>query len=152
MRTIQLTHDYPFPASDVWNVAIDYDCLAEVMQGLIKFDGLPTGQAGLGQSISVMVSLFGRLPAQPYHMEIVEFNPDRMIMISSEQGAGVKSWHHRLQVTTTPTGSRLTDRIEIDAGWMTWPFTLWAKYLYKKRHAPRLRILDRWSHEIGDGG
>ena len=40
-----------------------------------------------------------------------------------------------------PGGSRLTDRIEIDAGLLTPLFVMWARYLYKARHKPRMRML-----------
>lgn len=145
MRKIHLTHTYTFPARNVWDVAIDYDCLAEVMQGLVTFEGLPKGRVEQGQSSTVMVSLFGKLPAQPYHMDVVTFDDDAMTFTSSERGAGVRSWHHTLRVEQTETGSRLLDTIEIDAGWRTALFVLWARFLYAKRHAPRQRILERSS-------
>lgn len=143
MRIVYLKHEYPFLARDVWEVATDYDCLAEVMKGMITFEGLPKGRIKAVQSASVMVSLFGRLPAQPYHMEVVAFDDKAMTLTSSEIGAGVKSWRHTLQDLPTETGCTLTDRIEIEAGMLTIPFALWAKVLYAKRHKPRLCILER---------
>ncbi|WP_371171319.1 SRPBCC family protein [Aliiroseovarius sp. 2305UL8-7] len=146
MRTIRLTHDYPYSAREVWEVAIDYDYLAEAMDGLVRFEGLPNGKVQASQSMTVMVSLFGKLPAQPYHMEVVDFDDDAMRLVSSEWGAGVKSWQHTLQVTSTQTGCTLSDTIQIDAGWFTRPFSVWAKFLYKHRHKPRMEILDRTCH------
>lgn len=143
MRSIELAHDYPYSARKVWDVAIDYDCLAEAMDGLIRFEALPSGKVQAGQSMTVMVSLFNRLPAQPYHMEVVEFDDTAMRLVSSERGAGVNSWRHRLRVEATQTGSTLFDTIEIDAGWLTMPVSVWAKFLYKRRHNPRLAILAR---------
>ena len=35
------------------------------------------------------------------------------------------------------------DRIEIDAGLMTPVFAAWARYLYRARHAPRVKLLQR---------
>ncbi|MEP1766764.1 MAG: SRPBCC family protein [Sulfitobacter sp.] len=143
MRTISLTHDYAAPARDVWEIAIDYECLSEVTAGLVTFEGLPAGRVQAGQSMTVMVSLFGRLPAQPYHMEVLVFDDEKMHFQSSELGAGVKCWNHTLRVIPTENGSQLSDTIEIEAGWATPLFALWARYLYAKRHAPRLRILQR---------
>ena len=143
MQTIHLVHDYDASARDVWDVAIDYTYLAEVMEGRVTFTGLPKGKVCAGQSLTVMVSLFGKLPAQPYHMEVVEFDDEGMSFTSSERGAGVKSWHHSLRVQDTETGSQLIETIEIDAGWMTRVFAAWAKFLYRKRHEPRVRILNR---------
>lgn len=111
------------------------------MARLATFEGLPTGRTATGQTMNVMVSLFGKLPKQPYYMEILACDDERMILRTFEQGAGVKSWRHTLTVTETPSGSRLTDSIEIDAGLMTPIFALWAKYLYSARHKPRLKLL-----------
>lgn len=141
MKTVTLTHHYKSPARDVWALATNYGVLAEVMRGLITFTGLPEGRTYTGQSVTVMVSLFGKLPPQPYHMEVLECDDQAMILRSAERGAGVKSWQHTLQVMETEDGCSLSDRIEIDAGWLTTPFAWWARYLYKKRHAPRLRLL-----------
>lgn len=113
------------------------------MTGIASFKGLPTGRTKTGQTLNVMVSLFGKFPDQPYAMEILECDDDRMILRSSEHGAGVKSWRHTLTVTETESGSRLRDHIEIDAGLMTSVFALWAKYLYGARHKPRLAYLQR---------
>lgn len=141
MSTISLVHNYPVSADKLWNLVVDYDALHQVMKGIISFDGLPNGRAQTGHQINVMVSLFGRLPKQPYYMEILECDDQRRIMRSSEKGAGVKSWFHTLSVETTPEGSRLAESISIDAGLLTPLFTAWAGYLYRARHKPRLRLL-----------
>ena len=111
------------------------------MKGLVSFDGLPSGKTSTGHKFDVMVSLFGKLPKQPYFMEVVECDDQNMVLRSSEHGAGVKEWRHTLRVIKTETGSRLIDRIEIDAGLLTRAFALWAKFLYSARHKPRLRLL-----------
>lgn len=141
MKTVRLSHDYDASPARLWALATDFAALEEVMKGLIRFEGLPEGRTETGMKTDVMVSLFGKLPAQPYHMEVLECDDDAMILRSSEKGAGVKSWNHTLTVTPTGTGSRLTDHIEIDAGWLTPLFAAWARYLYSKRHAPRQRLL-----------
>ncbi|MQQ10463.1 hypothetical protein GFB49_18520 [Epibacterium sp. SM1979] len=123
-------------------MATDYAALSEVMEGLVSFEGLPAGRTQTGQRLEVMVSLFGKLPAQPYRMEVLECDNQRMILRSSERGAGVKTWLHSLKVTKIETGSRLHDRIEIDAGMLTPVFALWARYLYRARHKPRLRLFE----------
>jgi len=141
MKTITLTHNYATDPDTLWQKVTDYTCLAKVMEGIIAFEGLPSGRTFTGQKCEVMVSLFGKLPAQPYTMEILECDDDARILRSSEKGAGVKSWHHRLTVQSTPEGARLTDQIEIDAGLLTPLFAIWARYLYRARHKPRLRML-----------
>ena len=141
MRTVKVVNKYNATPEQLWMLATDYDALGEIMQGIASFEGLPSGRTQTGQKLNVMVSLFGKLPSQPYAMEVLECDDARMILRSSEHGAGVKSWHHTLTVSETETGSRLTDNIEIDAGLMTPVFALWAKYLYSARHKPRLKLL-----------
>ncbi|MBU2981702.1 SRPBCC family protein [Lentibacter algarum] len=141
MKTVYVESNYPVPAAELWALATDYGALAQVMQGIAAFEGLPKGRAVTGQKLNVMVSLFGKLPNQPYFMEVLECDDERMILRSSEKGAGVKSWKHTLEVTETADGSRLSDKIDIDAGWLTSIFAVWAKYLYSARHKPRLKLL-----------
>lgn len=141
MKTVVLEHKYAAPAEDVWALATDLDALKEIMKGVVTFQGLPSGRVYQGQKITVQVSLFGQLPPQPYFMEVLKCDDDAMILQSSETGAGVKSWRHTLTVEPLPSGSRLRDFIEIEAGWMTPAFALWARFLYRKRHEPRVRIL-----------
>jgi hypothetical protein len=143
MRSVLVENDYTASPARLWAVATDYDALSEIMQGIASFEGLPKGRTRTGQKMTVMVALFGKLPKQPYYMEILECDDNRMILRSSEKGAGVKSWHHTLTVSETAAGSRLTDRIEIDAGMLTPLFALWAKYLYRARHKPRQQFLQR---------
>ncbi|MBM7068261.1 SRPBCC family protein [Actibacterium sp. 188UL27-1] len=140
-RTIILTHHYPASADDVWALATDLDSFPEVMKGVATFTGLPGGQIAQGQKISVQVSILGILPAQPYHMDVVECDPAARMFRSLEHGAGVKSWQHELTVTPTETGATLTDHVIINAGLLTPLFVLWARYVYGARHKPRLRLL-----------
>ncbi len=141
MKTVLVESEYPVSTNRLWALVTDYGALAEVMKGIATFEGLPPGRSATGQTMNIMVSLFGKLPKQPYTIDIVECDDDRMILRSSEKGSGVKSWRHTLTVTQTTTGCRLTDCIEIDAGLLTPVFARWAKYLYGARHKPRLELL-----------
>ena len=113
MKPVTLCHDYPYAPVRVWQLATDYGALAQVMEGVVSFKGLPDGRVYTGQNISVMVSLFGKLPAQPYSMEVLDCDDTNMVLRSSEKGAGVKSWRHTLRVVETEIECQLIDRIEI---------------------------------------
>lgn len=149
--TVTLSHDYPYPAPEVWAVATDLDHLKTVTEGLLVFRGLPSGEIFQGQHIRVEVSLFGKLPFQPYEMNVVSFDTAGMRFQSHEIGAGVKSWCHTLRVVPTEDGSRIEEQIEIDAGILTPLFAAWARFLYRRRHAPRLRILQTAAPNRGAG-
>lgn len=140
-RVVELTHDYPVEAGRVWELATSYDALAKVMEGRASFEGLPEGRTISGQKMDVMVRVLGFMPPQPYHMHVVECDDDAMLLRSHERGAGVKSWHHTLRVVPTTDGCRLTDHIEIEAGWLTPLFAAWARFMYGARDMPRRRLL-----------
>lgn len=142
MKTVLVQNDYSVRATRLWKLATDYQALTEIMEGLATLDGLPIGRAQTGQRLDVMVSLFGKLPKQPYCIEVLECDDAQMILRTSERGSGVKEWRHTLTVIETATGSRLCDQIEIDAGLLTPLFALWAKFLYGARHPRRLRLLE----------
>jgi len=140
--TVDLYHDYAAPARDVWDVATDFAAFADVMDGIVSFSGMPTqGRCATGQVFDVKVRLFGKLPPQDYHMEVELCDDDAMMFQSRERGAGIKRWDHRLTVSSVENGSILHDHIEIDAGLMTPLYRLWAKFVYTRRHKPRLRLL-----------
>ncbi|WP_282078600.1 SRPBCC family protein [Epibacterium ulvae] len=149
-KIVNLTHFYPYTARQVWDVATDLDHLSTVTAGLLAFRDLPSGAIHQGQHLKVQVSLFGKLPYQPYEMTVLECDKDKMAFRSNESGAGVKSWRHSLVVLPQDEGScRIEEQIEIDAGVMTWVFAAWAQFMYRKRHAPRLRILARGATQTG---
>lgn len=141
-RTLTLTHDYPAPARAVWDIATDMESYREAMGRLMAFDGLPSGTIEEGQRVDLRVSLFGIMPWQDYSMTVEACDHDAMTFQSDEHGAGVRSWRHHLSVEDTAHGSRLTDRVEVDAGWKTPLFALWARVVYRARHKPRLRMLE----------
>lgn len=140
--TVKLSHDYSFPAEQVWAIATDLDHLRTVTNGLLTFRDMPSGRIHEGQHLKVQVSLFGKLPYQPYEMTVVTCDQANMSFQSEEVGAGVKSWRHALIVVPTKSGSRIEEEITIDAGITTWILAAWARFLYRKRHAPRLHILE----------
>ncbi|WP_420860961.1 SRPBCC family protein [Algirhabdus cladophorae] len=140
MKTIHSTHYYDVPPERLWALVTDFGALEYVMKGLIAFKGAPQGRTFTGQKADVQVSVMGLLPYQDYTMEVILCDDDAMQMNSSEKGAGVKSWRHSLQVVADGQGARLHDTIEIDAGLMTPIFAAWARYMYRARHKPRLKL------------
>lgn len=144
-RRVTLRHVYDARPEQLWAIATDFDCLAEAMRGLVRFEGLPEGGLHQGQVIDVRVSLFGILPAQPYRMELLEYDPEQMCFLSDEKGMGVDRWRHRMLIKASGSGAELIDEIEIDAGWRTGVLAAWARYMYGRRHKPRLAMLARQS-------
>ena len=87
-RTILLHHSYPVPPEKLWQLVISYGALQEVMKGLISFTGLPAGNSETGQAFEVQVSPIGKLPPQPYFMEVFEYNMKLMSYARPNAGQG----------------------------------------------------------------
>lgn len=140
---VRQSHSYPQPADLVWQMATDFGHLSEVTRGMVIFRGLPYGRPHPGQLLEVEVWLFGLLPCQPYEMELVDLDEADRRFTSSEKGAGVRRWEHRLQVVETATGARIDESLTIDAGRLAPAFAAGARRLYQRRHRPRLHLLGR---------
>lgn len=119
MKTVFLNHIYANSAEDVWRVTTDFGCLRQAVRGLLSFEGLSEGSLHEGQVLDVKVSMFGVLPAQPYRMELIAFDPKNLTFNLKEFGMGVKHWQHRLRIVPHANGAELIDEIEIEAGWRT---------------------------------
>ena len=138
---IDLVHDYAAPPAQVWAVATDLACLQKAMKGIVRYHGLPNAPLALGQVIRTEFQAFSIGPRTPWTMEIVRFDAADMRLLSHEHGGVVKSWNHTINVTPTPDGARLHDHIEIEAGALTPLYAAWARFMYARRHKPRLRML-----------
>lgn len=142
-QLVKLEHEYQQNARQVWHVATNIQYFEKIMRGLVSFRGLPKAPLHEGQVLQLQVSLFGILPYQPYHINIVTFDEDKMQFCSMEKGVGVHLWRHELRVMPNgdDSGCKIIEQIEIDAGVSTPIFVLWAQFLYKKRHPRRLSLL-----------
>ena len=134
---------YDTCAPKLWTVATDYNLLSELMTGLVRFDGLPSEPMMEGQRLDIEVSLLGLLPKKPYRIDVIECEPEMMIMRTRENGHGIAMWDHTTAIVKNGEGARWIDVIEIEAGWLTWPATIWAKVIYTTRHRRRRRMLRR---------
>ena len=138
---VHVEGDFAVPPERLWADATDYGWLARICAPLVAFEGLPAGRCKPGQKLDLKVRIFGWLPAQDYRIEIVDFDDAAMCMRSQESGSGVDSWRHTITVEPCETGSRLTDHVEIEAGWRTPVIAAWARYLYRHRHRRRRQLL-----------
>ncbi len=144
-KPVVVTHHYDAPPEAVWHIATDFRSFAEAMKGIATFEGMPEdGKVAAGQTFDVKVRLFGWMPPMDYHMTVVACDDEAHTFQSAEHGGSIRSWEHHLSITPNATGSTLTDRIFIDAGLSTWAMRLWARFVYRRRHAPRVRMLQTW--------
>lgn len=137
MQTIIIQHDYPVPPARLWAVAMDYAGLDRL---LCRARGGPDVQpTATGQRLRIHISILGA--ARAHFVEVVECDGNRRILRTTETGKGGRRWRHTLAVTPAGSGSRLTDRIEIEAGFLNPVLSLWARHHFRARHLARLRLL-----------
>lgn len=140
-RTIRIESTYAASPDALWAFAKDFTQLAPVSEGSVEFRGLPTEPVVQGQVVDFEVKPFYARAFKPYRVTMLEVDDTARAFLSSEEGAGVKSWRHRLSVLPEGSGSRQIDVIEIDAGLMTPLVALLARRMYKKRAKARARLL-----------
>ena len=140
-KTLTFEHRYPVSADRLFDLVCDLDTLHAVTRPWIQFHHLPSGPVHTGQVVDVAISLLGLLPVRPYRMRVTLCDRSTRRMQTHEDGAGIHSLIHDLQVCPDGTGARLLDRIEIDAGWKTGLLAMLAWGLYRWRHHVRLRLL-----------
>lgn len=140
---VKLSHDYGGGTSPdrLFAVATDWECLRESVRGLITYRNLPDDPLHQGQTVETAFSLFGIMPWQDWTMEVVAFDPSARHVASHEFGGPVRRWDHKMTAVATEEGARLVDEIEIDAGLMTPIYAAWGRFMYARRHEPRLKML-----------
>lgn len=142
IKVVELSFKYALDAERVWEISSDWRALEYVTSGMVSFRGLPRRQMATGDMLDVEVSMFGLLPWTPYRIEMILVDHAARMYLSEEHGNGVKTWSHRHSVTPTGTGCTVTDRIEIDAGRLTFFAAWWARIMYQRRHPARMRLLE----------
>lgn len=147
-KIVRLEHLYNYSPEKVWAVATDWTCLKEAVKGLIVYHGLPEYEPiASGQVIKTQFQLFGILPRQDWTMEILVYDDPKFTLQSHEYGGAVTQWDHNLSIAPNEAGCTLVDEITIDAGASTGIYAMWAKFMYSRRHAPRLAMLARRAQE-----
>ncbi|MEZ5961594.1 MAG: hypothetical protein R3C30_14390 [Hyphomonadaceae bacterium] len=142
MATVQLSHDYPLSAAELFARIVRYDELTEAMRNIATYQGMPDGEAHFGQKFTVNVKLRGWLPTPPWTIEVVRRDDAARVLASIERGGPVKRWAHTITIQDKPGGgSTMRDVIAIDAGLLTGFYVGQARAMYEARHAARRKLL-----------
>mgnify|MGYP000524797048 CR=1 FL=1 len=147
MKTVSITNSYKVAPSEIWKIVVNYSDLRTIAGRAISFEGLPDGEITQGQSVTATISLLGLLPRQAYSIDITKRDDFNFVLCTQEHGAGLTNWNHTVKIWESCGTSYLVDIVEIDAGWLTMLATLWAKFIYRRRHAPRRLLLDKLAYQ-----
>lgn len=91
------------------------------------------------------LNLFGILPLgrQVISVSFPEPSPGSFCVRDNGRGTLVRTWDHTIEITTQPGGgSTYTDRVFIDAGWLTGPIRLFARLFYAHRQRRLKRLVE----------
>ena len=134
---IRIEAAYAEDPDAVFRSAVRYDELAEAMQGIAAYEGLPPGEAQEGQTFDVTVTFWGWMKNPPHTIHVETRDDAARLLQSREHGGWIKRWDHRLQVLPDERGARWVDEIVIDGGWRTFTAAMFARYVYTTRHKAR---------------
>lgn len=141
-RTIVVEADYDLSADAVWTNILSYRALSDAMAREAIYDGLPEGDAQVGDAFDVIVRFKDWRPNQNWHIRVVERDDAARRLRTQEHGGLVRSWAHTLTVTPRAEGGcRYRDTVAIDAGWLTSIVATTARKMYEKRHVARKALL-----------
>jgi hypothetical protein len=101
---------------------------------------LPTGwNAGERYEFSMRAS--GFIPLGRHSIFLEEISKDRLRIQSREKGIIVRRWDHLIGLEPAEEGTKYTDEVVVEAGWLTGPVAWWAKILYRQRQRRWQRLL-----------
>ncbi len=146
MKSIQHSVDLDAPVDVVWRAIQRPESFVHVAGSWLRFPAAErrTDAWKDGGTARGVLLYFGWLPLQRYNIEIISIDDETRTLVSSEHGGVVRSWAHTIYVEKLSEGTcRYTDRVDIDAGWLTWFAVAFANpfYRYRQRRWRRLARL-----------
>lgn len=87
-----------------------------------------------GETVVGWVFLFGFIPFARHHLHVAAIDESTRTLSSQEHGGVITTWNHDIIITPLDeTTCEYRDRIEIDAGNLTWLVGLYARGFYAMR-------------------
>lgn len=124
------------PAGAVWAAVKTPSAFRTVTRRLLTMPSIahrdePWSQ---GETVVGWVFLFGIVPFSRHHLHIARIDDAARCLSSREHGGMLRRWDHDILVEPLDARScRYTDRIEIEAGFVTPVVVLWARWFYAMR-------------------
>lgn len=133
------------PPESIFPRLLEVGTLAHVAAPWLRFRpvGEPVTRWAVGVSHRFQLSLFGLVPLGSHEIELVTIDADEGLLESEERGRMASTWNHRITIDAVPGGSRMTDRVELEAGALTPLVRAFAWVFYRHRQ-------QRWRDLIDD--
>ncbi len=148
MASLELTTYLDAPPERVWAEVRTSRLLAYVAKGFIRFKPLKgdvfpeTWEPG---EYRAWMFLFGWLPIgwQAIRIEIPESQGPVYRLRDNGYSPLIRRWDHWITLEAEGPGTLYTDRLDLDAGLLTWPVALFARIFYAHRQRRWRRLVAR---------
>ncbi len=128
---------YRDQADALFERASHFSDLIDGSTGTLTFKGLPAVQMEEGTTYTAELSALGFIKQRDFQIRIDRLCQCARVLETTQTSALIRSWHHHIQIKSTPTGSVWIDRITIDAGLVTPILTRFAAGVLRQRHNNR---------------
>ena len=143
MKTVTVSSYYEYDPEDFWRLIQKPSTLNFITQGFVSFDWLdPLSEDWIeGVVYRVRFKIFGIIPMGGIHsLKIEKIDHMDKILRSQESNDLIQIWNHDLIVQKENDFTKYTDRIDIEAGFLTCFVCIFAKCFYRHRQR-RLNLL-----------
>lgn len=131
----------------MWEELQKASSLVRVASPILKFkpktgDAFPKKWAP-GTEYRFRLWLFGVIPMGSHHIKIVKLDKEKRTLISNEHGGLARTWNHLIQFESIDEDAiQYMDKIEIQAGLLTFPIWLFAHFFYRHRQRKWKKLLE----------
>ena len=125
------------PANWAWEALKRRDTFLFITRGIMRYrgaDSWPEILMASGVEIETAVYPIGIFPGISDRIAIVSVDEEAMEVRTNESGGLIRIWNHTMKVEPlTESRCRYSDRIELDAGWLTPIIWSFASLFYRYR-------------------
>lgn len=152
---VLLSTELDAPAPSVWEAAKRSATLLHVARGMLGFAGAHRfpEEWREGDVVRSRLVIFNLLPAWSHELRIARVDEPGREIYSNEGDVLVRVWNHRIRVEgISPSCSRYTDEIEVEAGLLTPVIWLYAHLFYRYRQRRWRRLARSLAHDGPEPG
>jgi len=137
-RTIRLA----VPVETAWKTLQKPSHLARISSPVTGVSISPADREWrVNKTYHLNIRMFSFLPWGLQEVCFTRIDPQTFRMETSEKGGPIKFWRHEMQLQPeSESGCLYTDRIELEAGFLTLPLGLFARFLYGHRQRKWQRL------------
>ena len=135
MRTVRVTTQLDAPPELVWGAVTTPQAFVHVAGAMLRYPAAERHPARwqVGDELAGWTFLFRVLPFSRHRLSIRDVDDAARTLVSEEGGGLVRRWDHVITVEAEHGRTRYTDRIDIEAGPLTFAVAAYAGLFYRYR-------------------